>query len=315
MPPLLDDGTEKLYLSYSKIGTAGTANATNTSALAGVTESKLLYLQVIDNQVKWSFDNAAWNSFTDTAPTVYAIYKELGYALEITKTVTGPGADPTKAFTVTISSDLITNSSYDVSGIGYPTISAVPATSSAPGTIVLTVKHGSDITISGLPKGSYSITESAGAKLTAKIGDVSQTVRNNTIDIALNANTKLDLFNEMQLPAPTGWQSDTKPYALMLMAGVLLLATMFLATARRKRAWAEGPIAGNVVSGTPGGETEPPAESGKVDEPRKPMFVDGFRDGGKNIIKAVKNKQRARGQPKTRGDPRAGPESQPRGRP
>ena len=51
---------------------------------------------------------------------------------------------------------------------------------------------------------------------------------------------------------------------------------------------------------------KPVIESIKTEIPRKPVFVDGFRDGRRHIIKIVQTKHHARGQPNTRGDPRAG---------
>lgn len=197
MLPLLDDGTDALYLRYTKLGVAGTVDVNNTANLMRVTEDKLLYLQVIGSQLKWSLDNATWNSFTGTVPTVYAIYTEIGHDLEITKTVVNDGENPPKEFTVTISSNLITNSSYEVEGIGYPTIAATPATTGTPGTIVMTVKHGSIIKVKGLSRGSYTVTESGNENytFTAMIGETAQTITNNSLTVDLSVDKKVDLTN------------------------------------------------------------------------------------------------------------------------
>lgn len=197
MLPLLDDGTDKLYLRYAKIGVAGMDNVSATSSLDIVTEDKLLYLQVIDNQLKWSLDNAVWNSFTGTVPTIYAIYTEIGHDLEITKTVVNDGENPPKEFTVTISSNLITNSSYEVDGTGYSTINATPVTADTQGTILLAVKHGSIIKVKGLPKGSYTVTErdNENYTLTAKIGETDQTITDNSLTVDLSVDRTIDLTN------------------------------------------------------------------------------------------------------------------------
>ena len=204
MPPLLDDGTDKLYLTYSKIGAAGTADAASTSALAAVSETKLLYLKVVDNQVKWSIDSTNWNSFTGTSPTVYAIYKEKGYSLEVTKALAeDTGNTFTKNFTVTISSMSIIASSYEVTGTGYNTISATPANGATPGSITLTMRDGSDIRISGLAKGDYTVTETEdiGYTLSAQAGDAEGTLSDWTVTgatlnaITLNTDKKVALTN------------------------------------------------------------------------------------------------------------------------
>ena len=234
MPPKLDDGTEKLFLLYTKVGVGGSTDITNASNLSAVTESKTMYLKVDGNQAKWSLDGTTWNAFTGSAPTVYAIYKEIGYDLRITKTVTGSSADPTRTFTLTIVSQAITESSYAVTGTGYSTVSATPASGSATGSITLTVKHGSDVTISGLSEGDYTITESNGAILTAEIEGEPQTVHNHSVDITLNANTKLDLFNEMVPVAPTGYSANKAPYAWMLSTGCVLALAILMGRRRRK---------------------------------------------------------------------------------
>ena len=201
MPPYLDDGTDKLYLQHSKIGVAGTANVNNTGNLARWINSKdgnnfsVLYLTVVDSQVKWSTDNNTWNSFGGAAPTVYAIYKEKGYELNIIKELVNDTDNAeTKPFRITVESMSITASSYEVTGTGYNTVDAIPVNGSTPGKIELSMSqkspNTSDITIIGLPKGDYTITEnnSFGYTLTAKSGDAGGTL----VDTNVTNNKKLD---------------------------------------------------------------------------------------------------------------------------
>jgi len=164
--------------------------------------------------------------------------------LRITKTVTGEAADLNKNFTLTISSTAITESSYAVTGTGSSTISAIPASGTASGSIILTVKHGDDITISGLGRGNYTITESPGAVLTAKSSKISETepvtpvditVHDNSMDIELNENTKLDLFNEMKPVTPTGYTSRKRAFGRLLLMSLLLGSMAALPVWYRKR--------------------------------------------------------------------------------
>ena len=105
---------------------------------------------------------------------------------------------------------------------------------------------------------------------------------------------------------PTGISFNSKPYVLMACFGLIMFLLAISGSMRKHRKRALADCLDHEVPALRRGEPEPPAESGKADKPRKPTFVDGFRDGGRKITKVVKNKPRARGRPKTRGDPRAG---------
>ena len=205
MPPLLDKGTDKLYLVYSKIG-AGEPEKSNVNDIS-VSEDQLLYLQIRDNMLEWSFDNITWTPFRGTL-IVYAIYQERGYTLEITKTVpidTGYK----EPFAVTVSSTAINHSSYSVEGTGYNTVTAIPVSGSIPGTIELQVKDGSDIRLLGLGSGEYTITETGNEnyELTIKVGDENQIVTNNsTTTITLDKEKKVDLINTSEYICKIGYR-------------------------------------------------------------------------------------------------------------
>ncbi len=180
LPPLLDDGEAKLSRVCYKIG-VGNENTSTVSGLGGVSESLELYLRTRDNKLQWSFDDKTWTDFTAQTPTVYAIYRERGYELTLKKSVIGDdtGISPDETFRVTIASNSITRDSYSVEGTGYTSVEASPASASAPGTIDLSVKDGSEIKIIGLASGSYTITETrndgyeVAAKLNGTACDVS----------------------------------------------------------------------------------------------------------------------------------------------
>ena len=205
MPPLLDDKTDKLYLQYTKLGAAGNANVSNTGSLSGVNADKVMYLKVDKDQVKWSFDNSTWNSFNGSEPTVYAIYKEKGYSINVTKTlVSDTGNTETKPFKITISSQAITQRSYEVTGTGYNTIDATPVSGSTPGKIEFNITNGGNVTIFGLAKGDYTITEnnSENYTLTAKSGAADGTLIDTNVyenkrleTLTLNGDKKVALTN------------------------------------------------------------------------------------------------------------------------
>ena len=199
MPPMLDKGANQLYLVFSKIG-AGDASAAQIDSI-GSSEAQRLEIRIIANKLQWSFDSVNWTPFTGT-PTVYAIYRERGYDLTITKTVpvdTGYH----EPFTVTVSSTAINRSSYAVEGTGSSTISAEVGTGSEAGRITFTVIDGSSVKLIGLPAGSYTITESDHTNYTlsaqfasggGELADVAVT-DNSSVTIALETEAAVALTN------------------------------------------------------------------------------------------------------------------------
>ena len=177
MPGNLDDGIYRRYLSYTKLG-AGDAGKTDMGDIA-VDDGLKLYIRLTENALEYSFtgDSEDYTAFSNSGtPTIYAIYEERGYDLMLTKTIdtSASGANPlfTEAkFTVTITSDAITKSSYDAVGYENATIPADPDTH----TITLTdVGDGMSVRIKGLGQGEYTITEIGNENydLTAKYGTI-----------------------------------------------------------------------------------------------------------------------------------------------
>ena len=207
MPPVLDDNLYERYLGYVKIG-AGSGTATNSSDL-DVSTDLTMQLKVQNNTLQYSFDGTTWKNLElSGTPTVYAIYSERGYDLQISKTVdmSESGEDALfsgASFPVTISSMAITKNSYDAEGADSSTVAATPSDGRTPGTITLTVSDGTKIRIKSLGRGVYTITESRNENYTLKartgsiIGSTSPiTVSDNTtVSLTLDTEKKLDLTN------------------------------------------------------------------------------------------------------------------------
>ena len=214
MPPLLDDGEHLLDLVYDKIGVASQEDsaqqATSTSQLTSTSEAQTLYLSIVNNQLSWSFDGETWDGdvYGGTVadwPVVYAIYRERGYDLTVSKRMS-VDTGYTEPFVVTLSSTAISRSSYSVEGTGNATISAIPATGSVPGSISFTVVDGSEIRIYGLGKGSYTLTESENTNFTlsAQVNGTNTSVADNSLSLALSTNTLVSLTNSADYVCQVG---------------------------------------------------------------------------------------------------------------
>ena len=202
MPGILDDGVYARYLTYTSIGASDTYAVDYISDLGvNVSSNKVMYLQVVDNELQWSFtgEDGDWNWFAGPL-IIYAIYEERGYDLQITKYVpVNVGYNPT--FTITVSSSAITKSNYEVEGYnGTPVVT--PATSTDEGTIELQIVDGNSLKIKGLAQGSYSVkeTENDNYILTAKCGPINGTledldVTNSSMTFDLDREKRLELTN------------------------------------------------------------------------------------------------------------------------
>ena len=202
MPAVLDDGTSARYLSYKKIGTNKNSGSEETLPSIDdvyVSNGLTMHLEVQNNELTWSFDGKDWSSFAGI-PTVYAIYEERGYDLQITKIVKNNiGSDPT--FTLTLESTSITKNKYAVEGLDEAEITAIPTTGGTPGRITLTVKDGTKVKIKGLGRGTYEVeeTDNDNYDLTAKsgplYGEFNETYNTNPFELNLVKETKLEVTN------------------------------------------------------------------------------------------------------------------------
>ena len=229
IPPLLDNGTSKLDLVYYKLGASTQADPatphTNITAFpgtkdngyidpntqqvytSGVTENLNLWIGIEDNLLEWKFEEEPAAQILDNWPVVYAIYRERGYNLTVTKTVTEE-TGYTEPYSVTISSTAINRDKYTVTGTGYSTISAIPAQLDGSnqlvdgtGLITFEVRDGDSVTINGLIPGTYTVTETGNdndvlSVSTVPVQDPAVTVTDNsTTSFSLNTNMQLVLTN------------------------------------------------------------------------------------------------------------------------
>lgn len=198
VPPDLD-GDRALSLNYVKIG-AGAAGKTNTADLDMTSETQSLQLKVVDSQVKYSLDGNEWEPFSGD-PTVYIIYKEKGYDLTIRKEV--DGSDTEQDFDLVISSEAITETAYSISGYEVDgetveSIAATPAAGDTPGTISLKIRKGSNITISALQRGAYTLSEPEledYGMYSAAVGGYAQTVADDSFSFVLTSNNTAVITN------------------------------------------------------------------------------------------------------------------------
>ena len=154
VPTLLDgERPEPMNRASFAVGTPG---LTNMSAMDGVTTETELQIKVVAGALKWSADGATWNDFSGS-PTVYAIYKEVGFDLTINSPSSASDADKAAdTFTITITSDnLVDGVEYLISG--YSSENVTPANN----TITLTVTGGSHVVIQSLPNkaAGYTVAE------------------------------------------------------------------------------------------------------------------------------------------------------------
>ncbi|MBQ6493125.1 MAG: InlB B-repeat-containing protein [Erysipelotrichaceae bacterium] len=210
MPPILDDGIYESYLGYDQIGIGETNTITSVSSLLGVSDDLSMHLRISEGVLQYSFDNESWNNVSWTySPTIYAIYSERGYDLQVCKTVdtSSSGDNPfftDRSFTVTISSDSITKSSYVIEGGDDSEVPAVPYDGTNPGQIVMSVRDGSKIKIKELGVGDYTITETEKgyfnlsaktSKITGGSSTIVPVLDDCTVLISLDSDIKLDLIN------------------------------------------------------------------------------------------------------------------------
>ena len=148
-----------------------------------------------------------------------------------------------QTFGLTISSFAITETSYAVTGTGTATVAAIPATSTEPGTIHLTVRHGSEITISGLGRGEYTLIETGECfeLINASVAKEGITepekpgIADNSITFDLDKNSTAELTNKLVTPAPTGLHTDLTPYLWMVLTGGLMALLGILIRHRRRK--------------------------------------------------------------------------------
>lgn len=230
VPPILDNGQARLDLVYYKLGAStqplvngqitlhdhisdfpgtklnGYLQPNGEMYSSGVTETLRLTVGIEDHKLKWKFEDERHFLAMDNWPVVYAIYRERGYNLTVSKTVpVNTGYD--EAFNVTIESMSINRDHYEVHGTGYSTIDATPVVPAAngndgtPGRITFTVKDGDTVTIVGLGTGTYTVTESGidNFTLTATVKNTQDNSDPTSVNVTPNASGDAGTVSDITL--------------------------------------------------------------------------------------------------------------------
>ena len=220
VPPNLD-GMDDCSLTYIRIGVASGSSAIDYAP------DKILDLDAKNGSIRYRFDSAAEWTECSASPTVYVVYKEIGYDLRITKKVVF-GEDG-QDFTLTIYSDVLENKAYRIGGYTSDTVTANNHT------ITLQILNGSDITIHGLPEGSYILKEtdlSDDFTLTAEFNGNAETITDASCTVYLFKDSVMELTNQgVGLIPPTGYTESAAPYFAML----LMLLTFYVISKRSRK--------------------------------------------------------------------------------
>ena len=227
VPPKLD-GINPNSLIYSRIG-VGSPDS-NSISLTDFSTDKYMEMRINNGFVEYRYSaGGEWKPFEE-APVVYVVYKEFGYDLHITKEIVGQ--DTEREFTLTIRSEQMDDkANYMIKGV--PNIKTIQPNNK---TIELTITDGSDITISGLPEGSYTLTETASNgtfTLTALVDGHEETVTDNAIQIYLDEDKSAELINTLPDIPMTGYAEKAIPFGAML---AMLLTFWIL----RRRSYKKG---------------------------------------------------------------------------
>jgi hypothetical protein len=163
-----------------------------------------------------------------------------GSDLTISKTVTGSMGDPNREFPFCITlSDQNGSPLSDLDiKIDLPDQTETVLTTDEGGVLTFRLKHGQKVTLQNLPQGTrYTITEdeALGYSTTFAVNDGSYTApANRTLSGTLDGKNDVlvHVTNDCDLVVPTGIQTETQPYVLML-AFVLVAALLWITVKRR----------------------------------------------------------------------------------
>jgi hypothetical protein len=166
-----------------------------------------------------------------------------GQNLTISKTVTGNLADRSQAFTFDIAlTDQDGNplSAQDIPVLLPDATLATIYTTDASGILTVSLKHGQQATLEGLPNGTkYTITETNAGSYYASFavtGGSYQTSTNAYVSGALDTTSDVvvQVTNTLELAVPTGIQTETQPFVVMLAFALGTLLLLILGKRRKK---------------------------------------------------------------------------------
>lgn len=242
--------------SYDTVGSGLAADTTNS---AGIIEFKLNHngtkslripwgsvIQITENEyVQFAISTASDQNVTDLDTENGRIYRctvekddtvtftNKNVLLTVSKEVTGFG-DKNKAFSFTLSG-LTAGKIYHLTVAD----SAITRTSSADGKITFELKHGQSMAIPLIEGGNYTVTEAEYSEYWTSVklnSGTSEKVSEKSL--TLSAASTVAFTNYLPPPAPTGINSDTKPFGtLFLFGGLFAILSLFLV--KRRKRWME----------------------------------------------------------------------------
>lgn len=242
--------------SYDTVGSGLAADKTNS---AGIIEFKLNHngtkslripwgsvIQITENEyVQFAVSTASDQNVTDLDTENGRIYRctvekndtvtftNKNVLLTVSKEVTGFG-DKNKAFSFTLSG-LTAGKIYHLTVAD----SAITRTSSADGKITFELKHGQSMAIPLIEGGNYTVTEAEYSEYWTSVSLNSGTSEKvSEKSLTLSAASTVAYTNYLPPPAPTGINSDTKPFGtLFLFGGLFAILSLFLV--KRRKRWME----------------------------------------------------------------------------
>ncbi|HAJ97455.1 MAG TPA: hypothetical protein DCO72_06945 [Ruminococcus sp.] len=168
-----------------------------------------------DGKMQYSANGTAV-SFPEN-PVVYAIYRIKGYELTVSKQVKGNST--VGNFTFEISSDVLSGE--------YATSTGTPVTASDK-KITITVPRDGSVTIYGLSKGTYVVTETTPGdyEMTAKVNGIDMNVTATKVAALVESNTTVAVLNTYPIPV-TGVGERTAPYVVVMILTTAALVCIY----------------------------------------------------------------------------------------
>ena len=146
-----------------------------------------------------------------------------GAMLTIEKQVTGDFGDKTIAFPFKVTVPGTNNGDtvdVYVNGVKDPSKALTVANEQ----VSFSLQHGGSITLK-LPKNKLiTVTEENGVYMASwQLGGAASSTPGNSAELTLTGNATLTFTNLLNAVAPTGYRTETLPYLLLMLAGILLL--------------------------------------------------------------------------------------------
>jgi hypothetical protein len=207
-----------------------TLTSATTTATYGVVSDGVVYtpLSTVDESA----------TFTNTyVPPV-------GNDLTISKTVTGSLGDTNQTFSFHITltdQDGNTLSDQDIQVLLPDAGTATMYTTDTNGSLILSLKHGQQVTLQNLPQGTqYTITETNATTYTTTFSVIGGTTYDTSADqsqsgaLTGSSDVSVEVINDRTLVIPTGIQTEVQPFLLLLSFSLTFLLMIIMG--KRKNA-------------------------------------------------------------------------------